>query len=73
MMENVFYKKAIEYLLFLLYFYCSCVILQVLDCHVIKHMSKEEFDGHTAALIVGGKNASPFYVSIQETSLWFKS
>ena len=41
--------------LFLLFF-------QVQDCHVIKHLSKEEFDGHTAALVVGGKNVSPFNV-----------
>ncbi|XP_034017118.1 39S ribosomal protein L3, mitochondrial [Thalassophryne amazonica] len=38
-------------------------ILQVQDCHVIKHVSKEEFDGRTAALLVGGKNVSPFYRS----------
>ncbi|KAM7384135.1 hypothetical protein PAMA_011468 [Pampus argenteus] len=35
-------------------------MLQVQDCHVIKYLSKEEYDGHTAALIVGGKNVSPF-------------
>lgn len=33
------------------------------DCHVIKYLSKEEYDGHSAALIVGGKNVSPFHVS----------
>ncbi|KAJ8395211.1 hypothetical protein AAFF_G00034130 [Aldrovandia affinis] len=38
-------------------------MLQVLDCHVIKYMSKEVFDGKTAALIVGAKNVSPFYKS----------
>ncbi|XP_061597869.1 39S ribosomal protein L3, mitochondrial [Cololabis saira] len=38
-------------------------MLQVQDCHVIKHLSKEEYDGHTAALIVGGRNASPFHKS----------
>uniref|UniRef100_A0A8C1QHT2 Large ribosomal subunit protein uL3m n=1 Tax=Cyprinus carpio TaxID=7962 RepID=A0A8C1QHT2_CYPCA len=36
-------------------------MLQVQDCHVVKHLSKEEYDGHTAALIVGGKNVSPFH------------
>lgn len=25
-------------------------------------MAKEDYDGHTAALLVGGKNASPFHV-----------
>uniref|UniRef100_A0A3P8XBQ0 Large ribosomal subunit protein uL3m n=1 Tax=Esox lucius TaxID=8010 RepID=A0A3P8XBQ0_ESOLU len=37
-------------------------LLQVQDCHVLKYLSKEEYDGHTAALLVGGKNASSFYV-----------
>lgn len=37
-------------------------VFQVQDCHVIKFLSKAEYDGHTAALIVGGKNASPFHV-----------
>lgn len=34
------------------------------DCHVIKYLSKEEHDGRSAALVVGGKNVSPFYVRI---------
>ncbi|XP_030644578.1 large ribosomal subunit protein uL3m isoform X2 [Chanos chanos] len=38
-------------------------MLQVQDCCVVKHLSKEEFDGQSAALIVGGKNCSPFYRS----------
>ncbi|MEQ2202397.1 hypothetical protein XENOCAPTIV_027904 [Xenoophorus captivus] len=36
-------------------------LLQVQDCHVLRYLSKEEFDGRTAALVVGGKNVSPFY------------
>uniref|UniRef100_A0A3B1JW56 Large ribosomal subunit protein uL3m n=1 Tax=Astyanax mexicanus TaxID=7994 RepID=A0A3B1JW56_ASTMX len=36
-------------------------MVQVLDCHVIKHIPKEEYDGRTAALVVGGKNISPFH------------
>ncbi|XP_051520704.1 39S ribosomal protein L3, mitochondrial-like [Myxocyprinus asiaticus] len=36
-------------------------MLQVQDCHVVKHLSKEEFDGRTAALVVGGKSISPFH------------
>uniref|UniRef100_A0A671M6D1 Large ribosomal subunit protein uL3m n=1 Tax=Sinocyclocheilus anshuiensis TaxID=1608454 RepID=A0A671M6D1_9TELE len=36
-------------------------MLQVQDCHVVKHLSKEEYNGRTAALIVGGKNISPFH------------
>uniref|UniRef100_A0AAY4B325 Large ribosomal subunit protein uL3m n=1 Tax=Denticeps clupeoides TaxID=299321 RepID=A0AAY4B325_9TELE len=35
-------------------------LLQVQDCHVVKHLSKEEHDGQSAALLVGGKNCSPF-------------
>ncbi|KAG7458045.1 hypothetical protein MATL_G00233710 [Megalops atlanticus] len=41
----------------------AVTMLQVQDCHVIKYLSKEEYDGHTAALIVGAKNVSPFHVS----------
>ncbi|XP_053322314.1 39S ribosomal protein L3, mitochondrial [Spea bombifrons] len=41
----------------------AVTMLQVQDCHVIKYTPKEEFDGKTAALTVGGKNASPFYKS----------
>ncbi|KAL6099896.1 mrpl3 [Pungitius sinensis] len=41
-------------------------MLQVQDCHVIKHLSKEDFDGHTAALLVGGKNVSPFHKSEEQ-------
>lgn len=36
-------------------------MLKVEDCHVVKHLSKEDFDGRTAALMVGGKNVSPFH------------
>lgn len=36
-------------------------LLQVKDCHVIKHLSKEEHDGTCPALLVGGKDCSPFY------------
>jgi len=35
-------------------------MLQVQDCHVLRCLSKDEFDGHTAALVVGAKNVSPF-------------
>ncbi|XP_042362550.1 39S ribosomal protein L3, mitochondrial [Plectropomus leopardus] len=45
-------------------------MLQVQDCHVIKHLSKEEFNGHTAALVVGGKNVSPFYRSEEEMEMF---
>lgn len=38
-------------------------LLQVQDCHVVKCLSKEEYNGRTAALLVGGKNVSPFYRS----------
>lgn len=45
-------------------------MLQVQDCHVIKHLSKEDYDGHTAALLVGGKNVSPFYRSESEMEMF---
>lgn len=41
-------------------------LFKVQDCHVIKYLPKEEYDGHTAALVVGGRNASPFYVRIPD-------
>lgn len=36
---------------------------KVQDCHVLRYISKEESGGKTSQLLVGGKNASPFYVS----------
>ncbi|XP_042331723.1 39S ribosomal protein L3, mitochondrial [Sceloporus undulatus] len=39
----------------------AVTLLQVQDCHVIRHIPKEEFDGKCPALIVGGKNVSQFY------------
>ncbi|XP_010789957.1 large ribosomal subunit protein uL3m, partial [Notothenia coriiceps] len=45
-------------------------LLQVQDCHVIKHLSKEEFNGHTAALLVGGKNVSPFFRSEEHMEMF---
>uniref|UniRef100_A0A7D9NL86 Large ribosomal subunit protein uL3m n=1 Tax=Xenopus tropicalis TaxID=8364 RepID=A0A7D9NL86_XENTR len=39
----------------------AVTMLQVRDCHVVKYTPKEEFDGKTASLTVGGKNVSPFY------------
>uniref|UniRef100_A0A3B5MU37 Large ribosomal subunit protein uL3m n=1 Tax=Xiphophorus couchianus TaxID=32473 RepID=A0A3B5MU37_9TELE len=47
-------------------------LLQVQDCHVIKCLPKEEFDGHSAALVVGGKNVSPFHRS-EETMEMFRN
>uniref|UniRef100_A0AAQ6AGI9 Large ribosomal subunit protein uL3m n=1 Tax=Amphiprion ocellaris TaxID=80972 RepID=A0AAQ6AGI9_AMPOC len=41
----------------------AVTMLQVQDCHVIKCLPREEYDGHTAALVVGGKNVSPFHRS----------
>lgn len=48
-------------------------MLQVLDCHVIQYLSKEEFDGHTAALLVGGKNVSPFHRSEEHMEMFRKA
>ncbi|KAK7898673.1 hypothetical protein WMY93_019526 [Mugilogobius chulae] len=45
-------------------------MLQVQDCHVIKHLTKAEFDGHTAALLVGGKNVSPFHRSESQMEMF---
>ncbi|KAM3595650.1 uncharacterized protein V6R79_000546 [Siganus canaliculatus] len=45
-------------------------LLQVQDCHVIKYLSREEFDGKTAALVVGGKNVSPFHTSEEEMEMF---
>ncbi|CAK6949560.1 S ribosomal protein L3%2C mitochondrial [Scomber scombrus] len=45
-------------------------MLQVQDCHVLKHLSKEEYDGDTAALIVGGKNVSPFQRSEKQLEMF---
>ncbi|XP_056275712.1 39S ribosomal protein L3, mitochondrial [Pseudoliparis swirei] len=45
-------------------------MLQVQDCHVIRHLSKEEFNGHTAALVVGGKNVSPFHRSEEQMEMF---
>ncbi|XP_039383974.1 39S ribosomal protein L3, mitochondrial isoform X1 [Mauremys reevesii] len=39
----------------------AVTLLQVKDCHVLKYTPKEEYNGKTATLIVGGKNSSPFY------------
>lgn len=45
-------------------------MLQVQDCHVVKFVSKEEFDGHTAALLVGGRNVSPFHRSESQIEMF---
>ncbi|XP_051245792.1 39S ribosomal protein L3, mitochondrial [Dicentrarchus labrax] len=45
-------------------------MLQVEDCHVLKYLPKEEYNGSSAALLVGGKNASPFYVSEQQMEIY---
>ncbi|KAL7976765.1 hypothetical protein Chor_008714 [Crotalus horridus] len=39
-------------------------MLQVQDCHVLKYTPKEESDGKTPSLTVGGKNVSEFHVSL---------
>lgn len=45
-------------------------MLQVQDCHVVKYLSKEEYDGHTAVLLVGGKNVSPFHRSESQIEMF---
>ncbi|XP_061681568.1 39S ribosomal protein L3, mitochondrial [Syngnathoides biaculeatus] len=51
----------------------TVTMLQVQDCHVIRHLSKEEFDGRTAALIVGGKNVSPFHRSEKQMEMFMNA
>jgi len=41
--------------------YAICTLIQLLDCHVVRFIPKEEFNNKYAAAIVGCKNASPFY------------
>ncbi|XP_029299724.1 large ribosomal subunit protein uL3m [Cottoperca gobio] len=48
----------------------AVTMLQVQDCHVLKYMSKEDMNGHSAALLVGGKNVSPFYRSDEEMEMF---
>ncbi|XP_030062324.1 large ribosomal subunit protein uL3m [Microcaecilia unicolor] len=36
-------------------------LLKVQSCHVIKYKPKEDYNGKTAALVVGGRNVSPFH------------
>lgn len=45
-------------------------MLQVQDCHVVKYLSKEEYNGHTAVLLVGGKNVSPFHRSESQIEMF---
>lgn len=48
-------------------------MLQVQDCHVIQYLSKEEYNGRTAALLVGGKNVSPFYRAEERLEMFRKA
>ena len=41
--------------------YANCTLIQIADCHVIKYLPKNEYNGKKAAILVGSKNASPFY------------
>jgi len=36
---------------------------QILECNVIKYFSKDDYNKVTAAILVGAKNTTPFYVS----------
>ncbi|XP_029023112.1 39S ribosomal protein L3, mitochondrial [Betta splendens] len=45
-------------------------LLQVQDCHILKHLTKEQYDGRTAALLVGGKNVSPFHRTEKEMEIF---
>ncbi|KAL2076698.1 hypothetical protein ACEWY4_027702 [Coilia grayii] len=45
-------------------------MLQVKECNVVKHLSKEEHDGVRPALLVGGKNCSPFQKSEEAVELF---
>jgi len=41
--------------------WATTTLIQLQDCHVVHHMTSEEYNGRDAAAIVGCKNASPFY------------
>ncbi|NXN07455.1 RM03 protein, partial [Indicator maculatus] len=41
----------------------AVTLLKVQDCHVLRYISKEESGGKRPLLLVGGKNASPFFKS----------
>lgn len=41
--------------------YANCTLLQILECHAIKYFSKDEYNGRSAAMLVGAKNGSTFY------------
>ncbi|XP_029445196.1 39S ribosomal protein L3, mitochondrial [Rhinatrema bivittatum] len=41
----------------------AVTLLKVQNCHVIKYTPKEKHNGKSAALVVGGKDVSPFYRS----------
>ncbi|KAM8883524.1 large ribosomal subunit protein uL3m [Synchiropus picturatus] len=45
-------------------------LLQVQDCHVLKYLPKEQYNGRSPALIVGGKNCSPFQKSEMRLELF---
>ncbi|XP_056154641.1 39S ribosomal protein L3, mitochondrial [Lampris incognitus] len=48
-------------------------MLQVQDCHVVKYLSKEDHDGNSAALMIGGRNVSPFYKSEEEVEMFMSA
>ncbi|CAN2389697.1 ribosomal protein L3 [Pristimantis euphronides] len=48
----------------------AVTMLQVQDCHVIKHMSKEDAGGKSATLHVGGRNVSSFQKSESALELY---
>jgi len=41
--------------------YANCTLIQILECHAIKYFSKDEYNGRSAAMLVGAKNGSTFY------------
>ncbi|KAJ7322553.1 hypothetical protein JRQ81_018840 [Phrynocephalus forsythii] len=45
-------------------------LLKVQDCHVLKYVPKEENNGRFPALLVGGRNVSPFYKSPDAMKLY---
>lgn len=39
----------------------NTTLIQIQDCNVIKYFSKDEYNGRSAAVILGARNATPFY------------
>ncbi|XP_062980835.1 large ribosomal subunit protein uL3m [Elgaria multicarinata webbii] len=48
----------------------AVTLLHVRDCHVVKHIPKEEYDGKYQGLVVGGKNVSQFHKGVSAMEMY---